>query len=257
MIVTNKSHNEGLHEVVKRAFSKLKQLREENNQLAFNDAMRRLLPGVRKYITRWLNHAIKNNKIHAGKYQVEDFVNELYIQAYDHFHKVGRDSDLHSWLFKQAEKLMDDAEVEDEFDDFFIKNIDNYTKAEWDEMEENFSTDGDGDFVMEEELDDLSYVKNNYVLEDVFIEDKEQELIEKLSNEISTEQINRHINMLLYRLPTEESAVFDLVVRQRFKPDEITRIKEISIQEVENHLKNARNFIRISFKNRFIENGVV
>ena len=254
MIVSNKSHNEGLHEVVKRAFSKLKQLREENNQWAFNDAMRRLLPGVRKYISRWLNHAIKNDKIHAGKYKVEDFVNELYILAYDHFHEVGQDSDLYGWLFKQANKLLEDAEVEDKFDDFFFKTIDSYTKAEWEEMEEKFSTDGDGDFVMEEELDDISYVKNDYLLKDVFIEDQEQELIEKISNKISTEQINRHVNMLLHYLPSKESAVFDLVARHRFKPDEITRIKEISMQEVEKHLENARNFIRVSFKNRFIEN---
>ena len=51
-------------------------------------------------------------------------------------------------------------------------------------MEEKYSIDGGGDFVMIAELDDLSYAKNDYTLRDAFVEDKGKGIIEKLDQEL-------------------------------------------------------------------------
>ena len=250
-MTTNKTYRRELHAIVRDTFNQLQKIKEQNDQAAFNYSMEKILPGVKKYIARWLNRAIKDGKIPAGKYKVEDFVDELYIMAYDHIHEVKEDRNLHSWIFKKADELLEDTEVEEDFDHFFFKNLDNYTKAEWEEMEEKFSADGDGDLVMEEELDDNSYAKNDYVLEDVIIEDKEKDIIEKLNTELKAAQINRHINLVLHQLATPIQTVFDLNVKQAFLPDEIAQIKQISIQQVEQYLTQARESIRISFEKRF------
>ncbi len=247
-----KTSKREFHVLINEIFPTLNIFKKENSQLEFNHAIGKLLPEVKKYIAKWLSHAVNDNKAPAGKYKVEDFVDELYIQAYDHFHEVKNSNNLHNWLFEKTDELLEDVEVEEEFDNYFIDNIDNYTKVEWDAMEENFSTDGGGDFVMIEELDDHSYSKNEYVLEDVFIEDHEQELIAKLSKQLSREQINRHVDMVLRRLSIPVRTVFDLAIIQQFKINEIAQIKHTSIQEVQKILIRARNVIRVSFEKRYL-----
>ena len=91
---------------------------------------------------------------------------------------------------------MGDIIVEEEFNDFFFKNIDTYSKPEWDEMAENFSTDGDGDLLMIEELDDISYNHNEYTLNHVFIEDDEIELTKKLDKTFHNDDVNKHIKIV-------------------------------------------------------------
>lgn len=241
-----------LHAYVAKAFPQLKQLKKKDDRAAFNELMGKILPSVRQYIRRQVPAAVKNGSIPSGKYKVADFVDELYIMAYDHIQDVKEDKHLLSWLFEKADGLLEDTLVEEDFDHTFYENIDDYSKLEWDEMEEKFSTDGDGDLVMEEELDDLSYPKNDYILKDVFVEDKEADLIGKLDKELAEEEIQRHIELVLYRLPLLMRTIFDLAVCQHFSPDEIAGIKKMDVQKVNQYLSDTKRYIRISFKNRYM-----
>lgn len=238
---------------VKQVLPHLKQLTEADQQIPFNELLDRLLPPVKRYIARRLRTAKKKKTIPVGKYKVDDFVDELYILAYEHIQKVKEDIHLSSWLFQQADELLEDAITEEEFDHIFMENIDNYSQQEWDEMEENFSTDGDGDLVMEEELDDFSYPKHDYTLADVFVEDYETDIIEKLSNELSEKEIHQHINTVLHLLPTPMRTTFNLAVNQQFELAEIADIKKIMVEEVEQYLTDARKYIFLSFENRFLD----
>jgi hypothetical protein len=82
-------------------------------------------------------------------------------------------------------------------------------------MEEKFTIDGGGDFVMEEELSGQLKDTHAYTLKDVFVEDKDKELITKIDAELNAERINNHINMVLYNLPLTERNLFDLAVTQK------------------------------------------
>jgi len=240
-----------LHILVAKSLPNLKQLKHQGHQASFNELMEELLPGVKRYISRRLRVAVCNGHIPAGKYKVDDFVDELFIQAYDHIQEVKSGKDLHGWLFKKADEMLEDTAIEEDFDDTFFENIDDYGKEEWGAMEENLSTDGDGDLVMEEELDDYSYPKFDYTLKDVFVENNEESLIEKLDRELSQEEISRHIDMVLHRLPLLTQSVFELSVNQQFPIDEIAEIKRISVSQAEQHLVEARRFIRLSMERRY------
>src|SRR5690606_21071916 len=139
---------------------------------------------VKRYIGKNLQTALYKGSIPKNKYKTDDFINQLFIEAYEHFAEVGNEKELHTWLFKKADELIDDVVTEEEFDDFFLKNIDTYSKPEWDAMEQKFSTDGDGDLVMIEELDDLSYDKHDYILKDIFIEDDKKALMQQLDEKL-------------------------------------------------------------------------
>jgi DNA-directed RNA polymerase specialized sigma24 family protein len=178
-----------------------------------------------------------------GKYKVEDFVDELYIEAFESIHEAKEDIYLYLWLFKKADEILDDIIVDEDFDNTFFKNIENYTKVEWEAMEEKISRDADGDLVMLEEFDDRSYLKFDYTLNNVFIEDNELEFIKNLNEQLSQKEIQHQIDVILHLLPMSMRTIFELTINQQFDSEEIAAIKDISISEVEKVLANAKSTI--------------
>lgn len=148
--------------------------------------------------------------------------------------------------------MLEDIIVEEEFDEFFFKNIDDYSKPEWDEMQENFSTDGGGDLLLLEELDDMSYNHNDYTLNHVFVEDNQKALIEKLDKKLSKEDISKHIEMVLHNLSLAMQTVFELFTKQGFTLEEIAKIMKRDVKEVEKLLNDARKGLYTSLFNRHL-----
>ena len=142
--------------------------------------------------------------------------------------------------------------VDEEFDTFFFKNIDEYSKPEWDEMEEKYIVDADGDLVMEEDLEDISYYTKPYTLKDVFVDATEEVMTEKLDKELNDEQIHRHIEMVLHKMSEPMRTSFQLFTDHRFEPEEIAKIKKISLKEVQWFLEDARKNLKRSISKRFL-----
>jgi RNA polymerase sigma factor (sigma-70 family) len=239
------------HIQIQDAFITLKTLKRENKQESFKEKFMELLPTIKQYIKKRLETASKKELLKQG-FSIDDFVNDLYIYVYDHIEELNDQEDFHIWLYKVVDTLIQEALIEEKLDDVLFKNIDEYSKPEWDEMEEEFSTDGDGDLVMFEELDDTSLRKDNYELKDIFIEDNEKELTEKLEKELSKERINTHTQMVLNTLPLEAQSVFDLYALNGFDANEIARIKKMQVSNIDRLLEETQNLLKTSFKNRFL-----
>lgn len=236
---------------VASTFSDLVKYKKENDQAAFNSLLLKILHQAKHYITKRLSTALVKRNLPEGKYKPDDFVDQLFIEVYDHFEQVKDKDGLHAWLFKKADEILEDAIIDEEFDDYFFKNIDDYSKPEWDEMEEKFSTDGDGDYVMIEELDDSSYPKNDYVLNHVFVEDYKNEIMDKLDKNLGDENIRKHTAMVLHYLPLPMRTVFELATAYQFTLEEITIIRNQSLEEVQLLFENARKTLEASFFNRY------
>ncbi len=236
---------------VTNIFPNLLRLRKEGNQTPFNALVLKIMPEIRKYINGRLNTAIKKGNFSKGKYKADDFIDQLFIEIYDNIEDVQKEGDFYLWLFKKTNDLIEDVIVEEEFDEYFFENIDDYSKPEWDEMQEKYSTDGGGDLLMIEELDDMSYNHNDYSLNHVFIEDNEKELIEKIDKDISEEEIQNHITMVLHHLPLEMRNVFDLFTQEHLELEEIAQVRNSSVSEVEELLKDAKKILQASFFNRY------
>ncbi len=240
------------HIFVASTFHDLKKFRKEGDTSAFNRLLNKDLPQVKRYITKRLNTALSKGKLPRGKYNANDFIDQLFIEVYDHFGEVKNKENFYLWLFKKADELLEDTMVDEEFNEIFFENIDDFSRPEWDEMIEKFSADGDGDLVMMEELDDISYGKNNYVLNHVFVEGTNNEMIAKLDKEWGQENIRKHADMVLYHLPLPMRTVFELATEYHFTMEEIAVIRNQSLQEVQQLLENARKTLETSFFNRHI-----
>lgn len=234
------------------AFYTLRSYKEQDDQTSFNLYIQKVIPEITAYIQKQLNIAIERGSIYKGKHKAEEIIDELYIKAYEHIQNIEKSEFFKIWLYRTANQLLSDLITEDQFDEFFFQNIDKLTKSEWAEMEENYSTDGDGDFVMLEELDDISYPKNDYELRDILIEaDEEEHIIKDLDDKIGLDRINKHIRMLLPKLPADTASILDLFSQQKLSKEEIADIKNISVKAVQDYLNEARNLIRISLENRY------
>jgi len=236
---------------VTRSFPDLVQLKKQGEQKSFNELVLKIMPEIRKYINNRLSTAIKKGHFSKGKYKADDFIDQLFIEIYDNIDEVENEKDFYLWLFKKTNALLEDIIVEEEFDDLFFRNIDDYSKPEWDEMQEKYSTDGDGDLLMIEELDDMSYNHNNYTLNHVFIEDKEKAMIEKIDKHLSEEEIQHHISLVLHNLPLPMRNVFELFTIEKLSLEEIAEIRNNTLKEVKQLLKDAKKALQVSLFNRY------
>ncbi|WP_250629719.1 RNA polymerase sigma factor [Aureibaculum algae] len=253
MVKYNKQHKE-FRVIIAQAFPDLVQLKKEEDKKSFNELVLKILPEINKYIVGRLNSAIKNGNFSKNKYKADDFIDQLFIEIYDHIDMFENQKDFYLWLFKKTNELLEDAIEEEEFDNLFFKNIDIYTKPEWDEMEENYTVDAGGDFLLIEELDDMSYNHNDYTLNHVFIENKENKIVKRLDKELSKERIHTQIAMVLQQLPLAMSSVFELFTNYKFTAEEIAEIRNSSVTEVEKLLEDARKALQLSFFNRYAIN---
>lgn len=236
---------------VTKSFSSLVQLKKEENKTSFNQLVLKILPEIRKYVNQRLNTAIKKGHFSKKKYKADDIIDQLFITIYDNIEEVENEDNFYLWLFKKTNDLLEDVIVEEEFNELFFKNIDDYSKPEWDEMQEEFSIDGEGDLLLLEEIDDVTYNEKEYCLEKVFVEDDEKELVEKLDTQLGEDKVNEHIEMVLHNMPAAMRIVFYLFTNQKLKIDEIAEIQKKSIPEIEKLLSDAKKVIQRSLFNRY------
>ncbi|SDS22581.1 RNA polymerase sigma factor, sigma-70 family [Polaribacter sp. KT25b] len=236
---------------VTKSFSNLINLKKEENKTSFNKLVLKILPEIRSYINERLNIAIEKGHFSKMKYKADDFIDQLFITVYDNIEEVENENDFYVWLFKKTDELLEDIVVEEEFNELFFKNIEDYSKLEWDEMQEEFSTDGGGDLLLIEELDDMSYNHNDYTLNHVFIENNEKKMAEKLDKELTDDKINEHIELVLHNMPVDMRIVFYLFTNQKLKVEEIAEIQKKTISEVEKLLNDAKKVLQVSLFNRY------
>ncbi|APQ16139.1 sigma-70 family RNA polymerase sigma factor [Maribacter hydrothermalis] len=238
--------------LMKTTYTRLVSLKKEQNPELFNTELLKVLPNIYKYVSKRLNSAVANGKLNKGMFNPNDFTDQLFIEVYEHMDEINGANELHTFLFKTVDQLLEDSLLEEEFDHVFFDNIDTYSKPEWDAMEEQYSRDGDGDFVMLEEMDDSSLNKQNYTLDHVFITEEEKELAEKLDASLKEDRISNHVEFVLNKMDLPMRTIFQLYTKQGFTLTEIADIREVSLTKVEEILSKARELVKNSFENRFL-----
>ena len=238
--------------VAEKTFPELVKSKKDEDIVSFNQQLVKVLPELKKYINGRLNTAIKKGHFSIGKYKADSFINQLFIELYDHIDEIENEKDFYPWMFNKTNELLEDIIIEEEFDDFFFKNIDKYSKPEWDAMEEKFTVDGGGDFVMIEELDDVAYNENDYTLNHVFIDDNKNDLIEKIDKKLDKQEIDSHLQLVLHNLPLSMRTVFELFTNQHLELEEIAQITNSTAAEAERLLRDVSRALQDSLFNRYL-----
>lgn len=241
------------HRFVNESYQTLKELKAADNREAFNKLLLEVLADARRYLTRGLRVALNKGVISRNKYEPEDLSDQLIIDVYDNLEEAGDKDAFHAWLFKRAVRLLERLEVEEEFDSYFYDNIDDYSRAELEKLQEPWSTDGDGDFILMDELDDISYKDRQFIMKNIFLDDAHEDMMALMESRQGLERTEQHLDAVLFRLPPSLRSVFELSTEQLFTLEEIARIKGLPVERVENMLDRARELLRESLKDRLYE----
>lgn len=251
--MTTYENKKEFHLFVEKTYTDLVRSKEKDDRAEFNALLLRILPEVKRYITKKLNTALAKGLISKNKYRPEGIKNQLFLEVYDHFDEIDGKEHLRPWLFKKADELLDDILTEEEFDEFFFKNIDDYSKPEWDAMEEEFSTDGDGDLVMLNELDDISYRQKEFILDPIFVTEGKKEMAANLDKQFDNEALEKHRDLVLRHLPMPVRDVFELATEYQFPIEQIASIRNQSLEKIQTLLEAARKSLETSFLNRYLK----
>lgn len=238
--------------IMKETYSNLVSFKRKENRESFNSELLKVLPQINRYVSKRLNSAVANGKLNKGMFNANDFTDQLFIEVYDNIDDIKTENELHIFLFKKVDELLEDSLVEEEFDHVFFENIDTYSKIEWDAMEENYTQDGDGDFLLLEEMDDKSLDKSNYSLNHVFITEEEKKLADKLDASLNKERIYRHTQLVLDKMNMPMRTVFELFANEGLTTEEIAEIRKTTLAQVEELLSSARKLLKDSFEKRFL-----
>ena len=240
-------------ELAKKLFAVLSKLKMEGNSAEFNKQLLKIIPPLHQYIERRLRTALTRKLLPQGKYQAEYYVDELIIHVNDDFEGIKGPNDFYPWLFQKADLLIEATTEKEVYDASILDNLENYSRLEWDGLEEKFSREADGDLVFLEELDDISYRNYDRPMTSYFFGEDQQLLIRRLDEEFGREQIDRHLDIVLYHMPLEMQVVFDLLVYHHFSLEEIARIRNSSKEKVSQLLNEVQEIMGMSLYRRYIK----
>lgn len=238
---------------VAAGYEELVRYKAEGRRKAFNETLLRLLPEVKRYITRGLRLALAKGVISHNKYKPDDFFDQLFLDVYDRLGEVPGKDAFRAWLFARAESLLEAMEVKEIFDAFLFEDLDQYSRAERSEMDESFSTDADGDLVMLDELDDISYKDRQTLLRNIFLDDGHEDLMALTEAGAGNKRAESQLDNVLFELPANLRSFFELAYEQGFSPEDIARIKNMDPAQVHEQLKKARKQLRLALGDRIAD----
>lgn len=195
---------------------------------AFYKKIATLVPELKKFVTGSLLAAENQGLLDKGFYDADEMLDEVYLDTFKVFPSERDTIRLRRFLFKTAIKKLEqkkEIEVPDEV------NTHALLKSELKTLSEEFTTEGDGDRVLYEELDDISYRQKQGWSPEIYLDQElERQLIAKLGlHEASllSDEKRRLLGVLYTTIPQRSKSVIELLVFGNQDTHEISEILEV------------------------------
>ena len=207
-------------------------LKQENDFPEFYKKISMVLPSLKKFAAAKLKLAEKEGLIDKGFYDANEILDEVFMDIFKTYSNDIDEKQLKQMLFfKTILKINHKIERENQFADMI--NIDAILKDEMNSLKEDYSIEADGDYIFDEDLDDISYKQNNFnPVHFILDQPMEMELTGKL--DLSDLSLVTDKNRILfgasfYTLPPISKTIIELYV---YGNQEITEIAEtLSVDE--------------------------
>lgn len=242
-----KTKNYRIH--VQHYYETLEQHRAKDNKQAFYEVYIRIIPQLRNYIKTRLQELVHQGHFPHNFYEVDDFVDDLFISVYENFKKFKSEEDFYMFLFDEVNSLLNAAQKQETKHHESTEQLDLYAKVERDALRERFTAELDGDLVMREELDDISYDLNLEALAPIAQEGTETKLNEHLDQATKKNYMTSQIDGLLEKFPIEHRNIATLYVHFHLTPQEIVRVTKQPRVQVEKVLNSIKHTLRRDFFN--------
>jgi RNA polymerase sigma factor (sigma-70 family) len=235
----------------KNQMNEIKKAKITKNANKFKKLINKMLPALRTYIARRLNMAHSTGLINKYGISPEEVIDVVYLTLYDRVEQEQKHAaDLETWVYQVVDEVLDAQLMEKIFESEHLIYLQKMEDLELSGLEEKYSVDAEGELIMDEELDDVSYQQKLYNPAD-FLQDTDT--LESIENQLSEyDKIKMHDEIQRYLIPLaeEERTIFDLFWIVGLSMKQIARIKKISVPQVENILKRVGAHIRKKLSNR-------
>ena len=208
-------------EAVRTHVDKLKGLKHLGDKQQFDFLMKRLTPAINGFVSKYLAH--KQKGIDPA-ITIEDVVDEIYLAIFEKFEDRPLDNEKVSpWSYQIARETMEKLIHENPADEGKVK-LSKLAKKELSELEEEYTTDAEGELIMFEELDDISYRKMKYPEETKM----DTALIEHTENP----EFNEVLNDILKTTSSEKRTIFQLYWFHELTEREIASAMDMPLKTV-------------------------
>jgi DNA-directed RNA polymerase specialized sigma24 family protein len=209
-----------------KKIKKLKTHQSLDKRHKFEKKIIKLIPEVKPYVRHRIYLAESLGMIPENMYQSTDIVDDAIIKIYE--------TDITNIVSTTDLKILFFSLLKEELDQLFYNeskhkndvSTDKILHQELNKLKERFTFNADGDFVMNEELNDISYHQKDFTPQLFIYEDAAQSVKTAFDLDYLDEDRKRTFTKLYHFLSFEASNVVDLHVFGRLSTLEIAQIKK-------------------------------
>ncbi len=228
-------------------FEQLKQYKANRNKADFNKVLEKLLPKLERYIRHRIRTYELKKKLPKNYYAPADVVADVYLKIYDMFDDIPDEKTLRVKIFRLADEIVENY-VEQHKKPHKKVNTDDLLKEELKMLNEDFTVDADGELILIEELDDISYKQDEYKRK-FFLFDKTAEeyfasALGLSPDDFKDEKFRALFGNLYVNLPETARRILDLVSQAGLTPSETATVVGVDESDVIAVLERIRTILK-------------
>lgn len=221
----------------------------KNNEINFAQFYKKLetfVPEFKKFMVGSLKAAENQGLLDGGFYSADEMLDEVYMEAFKTLSNETDTIKLRRSLFKATIKKLEEKKSQEVPDGVTTHSL---LKAELKTLSEEFTTDGEGDRILYEELDDISYQQRQGWSKEIYLNEAlEKQLVAKMElHEASllSDEKRRLLGILYTSIPPRSKIVMELFVFGSQNPDEISKILDVPQEIVTRILFKVKERFRL------------
>ncbi len=208
-------------------------LNDKSTQDAFNKKVVSASLHLHAYVKHRLYIGQKLNIIPKNMYTSSGIIDESIAKFYENGYNIENDThDIKLKLFK----IVDDDLYHLFKNEAFHKktmSTDTILKEELDNLEEHYTIDDDLDYIMNEELNDISYQQDNHKKQEFLYDDDNSSILKAFdAQDLSPNNSQKALGSLYHWLPLNVSNIVDLFAFGKLSFEDISKIKNIETKRL-------------------------
>ena len=223
--------------------SQLKELKDQENRKEFGKKILTLVPRLQPYVKHRLYVASMLGVLPKKMFRSLGIIDEVILKLFEsEIDTTINTTKLKIKLFTLTNEYLNTLFSKEEWHKKSI-SIGELLKNEKSTLEEKYTVDGDYDFIMKEDLDDISYHQNDTNPNDVMY-DKSNQVLKSFDIKIDIAQNERNaiaLGKIYAKLPLETTNIIDLFVFGKLNTKEISTVCNLTTKEVKNILDHVKN----------------
>lgn len=205
-------------------------------------------PDLKNFIHSSLLASENQGLIDRSYYDPDGITDEVYLAVFQDYTSDTPVEALRILLFRRALFKLDQL-IRDEVNTPNEPSTGGMLKAELDRLDKKFIADVDGELIMQEDLDDISYKQEKNRQEHIYLDDH---LIDQIVNRFELEdkftlakEKKIHLGLLYSSIPDISRSIVELYVYGRQEEDNITDILNVEDASVSRVLKIVQEKFRL------------